>query len=214
MKKLLTFSMTAILALMMTACTEDNNSAPDTTEKKPAEQNNTTDSGTSKQADPDWITPVGETISTEGGDFTFHSRNDQVEGQESGPLTIEFDQVAAISGVLAGDFAEYVGVDAIEYIQVDIQVENTSADPIDFPAYQATVITSTGEEITAPDPKLGVPPEGNFEGEETKQASVFYVLESSKAEEVEWVRIIMEAPRDGNGEKIGEDLDIRVELKG
>ncbi|WP_078382179.1 hypothetical protein [Sutcliffiella halmapala] len=215
MKKLVALSMTALLAAMMSACSDETNNA--TENKDPVEQNEKKEdgpSGSTNQTDPDWITPVGETISTEGGDFTFHARNDKVEAVETGSLTVDFDQVATISGALSPEFAEYVGVDELEYIQLDIQVVNNSQESITFDAYQATVITNTGEEITMPNPKLGPPPEGNFEGEEKKQASIFYVLESSKAEEVEWVRIIMEAPRDKNDEKVGEDLDIKVELKG
>lgn len=211
MKKLVVLSMTAMLAASMMACSNDN-SATDT-KKEPAQQTESPKSP-SKQTDPDWITPVGETISTEGGDFTFHTRNDQLEPVEAGTLTLDFDQVAGISGVLSPEFAEHVGQDKLEYIQVDIQVTNTSKDPINFDAYQATLITSTGEEITAPNPKLGEIPEGNFAGEEKKQASVFYVLEKSKAEDVEWVRLVMKAPTNESNEKIGEDLDIKVELKG
>lgn len=210
MKKFIVLSMTAMLAATMMACSDDNNA----TDTKESSKQTESQKSPSKQTDPDWITPVGETISTEGGDFTFHSRNDQVETVESGSVKMDFDQVAGISGVLSPEFAEHVGQDRLEYIQVDIQVINTSTDPINFDAYQATMITSTGEEIPAPNPKLGPPPEGNFAGEEKKQASVFYVLEKSKAEDVEWIRLVIKAPTNESNEKVGEDLDIKVELKG
>lgn len=45
-----------------------------------------------------------------------------------------------------------------------------------------------------------------------KQGSIFFLLEKSKAEEVEWVQIIMKAPLDENNKEIGEELNIKVKL--
>lgn len=206
--------MTALLTIVLAACSEnDNNDATDN--KEPIEQNDTNEVGDSSETDSEWHMAVGETVVIEGaGEFTIHARNDQIDEIVTDTVTVDFDKATLASGALIDGFAEHVGADAIEYIQLDIQVLNKTKGPINFDAYQPTVITSTGEEITVPNHKLGVPREANFNGEELKQGSIFYTLESSKAEDVEWIRIIMDAPRDENDEKVGEDVEITVEFKG
>ncbi|QFT87799.1 Telomeric repeat-binding factor 2 [Bacillus sp. THAF10] len=208
MKKYLTLLCMALLVVVMTACTSD--------EKENTEDNKPNDHEFAEEipeseAEESQV-PVGETAHTEGGSFTYHARNNRLKPIETATYTVDFDKVSAISGELAGGFKEYLGEDEIEYIQLDIEVTNKSDANINFDAYSAKIVTSTGETIETPNPMLSSQIEGKFAPEEMKQGSIFFLLEKSKAEEVEWVQIIMKAPLDENNKEIGEELNIKVKL--
>jgi hypothetical protein len=205
MKKYLSLFLIGLLTVMMSACTSDNKQTTEANDEGFAEESD-------ERQDEESLIPLGETAVTEGGSFTYHARNNRLKVIETESFSVNFDKVSAISGELDGGFKEYLGKDQIEYIQLDIEVENTSSNPMNLNAYQASIVTSTGEEIDVPNSKLSSPLDEKFAPEEKKQGSIFYLLEKSKAEEVEWVQIIIEGPKDENNEKVGEDINIKVKL--
>jgi uncharacterized lipoprotein len=162
-------------------------------------------------ADNDWETQVGETTENEGGSHTLIARNDQVDTQETGPMILNVTQVNAISSQLKGEVADLMETDAIEYIQIDMEVENTSEDTITFYPSQATITTNTGEQLEA-DMWLSDHIDGDFIGAVKKSGSQFFILENSNAEDIEWVRILINAPHDADWNDVGEELDFQVEL--
>jgi hypothetical protein len=164
------------------------------------------------EADSKWETQVGETVENEGGKFTLIARNDEVETQETGPMILNIPQVNATSATLKGDVADFLETDAIEYIQIDMEVENTSEDTITFYPAQATITTSTGEQLES-DMWLSDHIDGDFFGQVKQEGSQYFILEKSKAEDIEWVRVIINAPLDEDWNNVGEKLDFRVELK-
>lgn len=158
MKKYLTLLCMALLVVVMTACTSD--------EKENTEDNKPNDHEFAEEipeseAEESQV-PVGETAHTEGGSFTYHARNNRLKPIETATYTVDFDKVSAISGELAGGFKEYLGEDEIEYIQLDIEVTNKSDANINFDAYSAKIVTSTGETIETPNPMLSSQIEGNL----------------------------------------------------
>ncbi|CAG9620212.1 DUF4352 domain-containing protein [Sutcliffiella rhizosphaerae] len=206
MKKYLTLFLLAFMVMMMTACNTDKN---ENTEQENQQE-------FAEEVDEDKVdenmVPVGETAITEGGSFTFHARNSRLKPIETESFYVNIDSVSAISGELDGGFKEYLEMDEIQYIQVNIEVENKSTTPLNFDAYQASIVTSTGEEIEVPNPMISSQFDEKFAPEEKKQGTIAYLLEESKAEEVEWVQIIIKAPMDENNEVVGEEFNIKIKL--
>ncbi|TYS67597.1 hypothetical protein FZC76_13550 [Sutcliffiella horikoshii] len=208
MKRVISLFLIGLLVVVLAACTSDDKKA---NEEGFAEE-------TEERENEESLIPVGETAETEGGSFTYHARNNRLKPIETDSFNINVDKVSVMSGKLAGGFKEYMGQEEIEYIQFDLEVENKTSDSLNFEAYQASIVTNTGEEVAAPDSRLTTKSEDTaelnekFAGGEKKQGAIFFLLEETKAEDVEWVQINMKAPVDENNEKIGEDIQIKVKL--
>ncbi|WP_078592978.1 hypothetical protein [Evansella clarkii] len=162
-------------------------------------------------ADDTWETEVGDTIENEGGVFTLHNRQDDIDTIETGPIIMDIQQVAAVSGELTGEMADFLETDELDYIQVDIQVENTADEDITFYAGQARMSTSTGEQLES-DMWLSDHIDGEMMAGTSQSGSFFFVLENSNAEEVESVRLVWSAPHDEDWEDAGDEVDIEVEF--
>ncbi|ADH97773.1 hypothetical protein [Salisediminibacterium selenitireducens] len=217
-------SLSAATLIMLAACGndgEDNQEANDnggnqeTQENtagtnEEAETNDSSENGNSDSND-EWETQVGETIENEGGVFTLHARAEPVDPVETGPVVVEIDQLNVQSGDLSGEMAEFMETDRLEMIQLDLSVANTSDEDIAFYADQAEIATSTGEQLQA-DFWLSDSIGGEMMGNTSSQGTLFFVLESTSAEEVEHIRIRWSAPQDDNYDSIGEDVDLTVEF--
>ncbi|KMK77026.1 hypothetical protein [Alkalihalobacillus pseudalcaliphilus] len=224
MKKYLLGTAILVGGLTLAAC-GDGNSSTDPVETEP-ESTETEGTGTVDSSEDDagedvtedetidedgWETKVGETVENEGGTFTLIARQDEVETIETGPMVLTIPQVNASSAELKGDLKAFLEADSIEYIQIDMEVENTSGDTISFYPAQATITTNTGEQLES-DLWLSDHIDGDFIGQVSKEGSQFFILEKSKAEEIEWVRILINSPHDDDWNDVGEDVDITVEF--
>ena len=156
-------------------------------------------------------TAVGETVSNEGGDFTLINRASDIPTQEDGPIILNISQVNTAYAELKGELVDYLERENMHYIQIDMEVENTSSETIDFYASQATITTNTGEQLES-DFWLSDHIEGTYIGEVRKTGSQFFILENSEAEDIEWIRIIISSPMDEDWEYLGEGIDFRVEF--
>lgn len=154
---------------------------------------------------------VGDVITNEAGASTLVSRTDDIGTFESGPIQLTIKKANGVSMDVSDDYIDYFEAEELEYIQVDLQVENTSEDNVTFYASQAIMTTSTGEQLE-PDMLLSDHIDGDYFGKVNKSGTSFYVLENSKAEDVESIRLIFSAAHDENFEDIGEELDIEIEL--
>ncbi|GGP07919.1 DUF4352 domain-containing protein [Oceanobacillus neutriphilus] len=221
MKKLL-FLLVGMM-LFLAACGDDNNdsSAETSTEDEGTteaseESNNEEDSGESEEPateeDEENTEPqVGDVVTNEGGESTLVSKIDEIGTFESGPIELTINKVNGVSMSVSEDYVDTFGTDQLEYIQVDMEVENTSDDNVDFYASQAILTTSTGEQLE-PDFLMSDHIDGEFFGNVNKSGSSYYVLENSKAEDVESVRLIFSGTNDENYETIGEDIDVEIDL--
>lgn len=112
---------------------------------------------------------------------------------------------------VSDEYHDFFETDQLKYIQVDLQVENTSDDNITFYASQAIMTTSTGEQLE-PDMLMSDHIDGEYFGEVNKSGTSIYILENSVAEDVDSIRLIFSAASDENFEDVGEEIDIEVEL--
>lgn len=221
MKRSITLLLTTILVILLSACGSNNTSGNENITNNEATKTENQEE-TEKQEDeaPEeeeataegaWETQVGETIENEGGSHTLIKRFDQVESKETGPIILNIPQINTISSQLKGEMAEFLETDAIEYIQIDMEVENTSEETISFYADQATITTNTGEQLES-DMWLSDYIDGDYIGAVKKSGSLFFILNNSNAEDIEWVRIIIEAPHDENWDSVGEKIDFQVDF--
>lgn len=154
---------------------------------------------------------VGDIVTSEAGEATLVSRTDDVGTFESGPIKLTVEKANGVSMAVSDEYYDFFETDQLEYIQVDLQVENTSDDNITFYASQATMTTSTGEQLE-PDMLMSDHIDGEYYGEVNKSGTSFYILENSAVEDVESIRLIFSAASDENFEDLGEEIDIEVEL--
>ncbi|MBB6450986.1 hypothetical protein HNR44_002976 [Geomicrobium halophilum] len=155
---------------------------------------------------------VGETVSDENGEQTLVSLADDVGTFETGPIILEIEKANGVSAVFEGEAAALLDQDEAEYIQVDMNVENTSEDDIMFYASQATLITDTGEQLD-PDMFLSDHMDGEYFGEVSKSGSSYYFLENSTADEVQSIELRYSAPTDEDFMDVGDELQIEIDLE-
>ncbi|MEC2073595.1 hypothetical protein [Alkalihalophilus marmarensis] len=225
MKKISLLTSVILAVSFLTACgnseeassteeTEVEQTTSEAAEQPAAESNDESEKESDQSADNEngeWETNAGDTIENEAGTFTLHARNDQVDIQESGPMTLSISQANTASGELKGEMADFLEKDQIEYIQIDMEVENSSEETISFYADQATITTSTGEQLEA-DIWMSDHIDGDYYGQVKKSGSVFFVLDNSNAEEIEWIRVLIDAPFNEDWEDVGEKLDFKIEF--
>ncbi|WP_444683859.1 hypothetical protein [Alkalicoccus luteus] len=156
-----------------------------------------------------WETEVGETIENEGGTFTLHARQDDIDTIETGPVIMDILQVNTVSGELTPDMAELMESDVIDYIQIDVEVQNSSDDDITFYVNQATISTDTGEQLES-DWLMSDYLDSDMMANTTHSGSFFFILENSNAEDVNSVRMTWSAPIDEDWNELGEDIDIEI----
>ncbi|GEN89233.1 DUF4352 domain-containing protein [Oceanobacillus sojae] len=219
MKKLL-FLLVGMM-LFLAACSDDSKDSSagtstedgGTAEASAEEENNSEENEESatEENDENTESEVGDVVTNEGGESTLVSKTDNIGTFESGPIELTINKVNGVSMAVNEDYVDAFETDQLEYIQVDMEVENTSDDNVDFYASQAILTTSTGEQLE-PDFLMSDHIDGEFFGNVNKSGSSYYVLENSKAEDVESVRLIFSGTSDENFETIGEDIDVEIDL--
>ncbi|WP_062049199.1 hypothetical protein [Bacillus sp. JCM 19034] len=154
------------------------------------------------------------TTDNQDGLFTVISGRDDVE-IVSGPLDLYAGFIGLYSAQLRNDFAQHMGTDHLDFIAFDFSIFNTSEETVIFPTDQATLTTNTGEHLTIDSKMVNYFDESlddEYAGNEREFGSLFFVLESSKSEEIEWVEIHIDAPTDEELNAIGEDINLRIDF--
>jgi len=162
-----------------------------------------------KRVDEDQL-KVGDEISNEHGDFIIHKiTTEEVETEEI-PVNVKISRMLAASGEVKGSFVGILGKEVLDYIEFDVRIENITDEIINFPIVKAKMITNTGEEIDSGDILLSdfVPDE--IRSQVYVHGKFYYVLEDTKAEDVESVQIIWDSPVNEAGETMGKDVEIEV----
>ncbi len=198
--------------LLLMACGDDNSST-DVESNDQTNEDNTEEviEKDPDKTDEDYETQVGDSTANDGGTFTLHARQDEIDTIKTGPIVMEIEQLNTASGELTGDLAEFMESDHIEYVQMDLIVENTSDEDITFYSSQAEIATSTGEQLE-PDMWMSDHIEGDLMSGTRHSGSLFFILENSNAEDIESIRIKWSAPHNEDWEDVGEAVDIDINL--
>ncbi len=153
---------------------------------------------------------VGEEYTNKYGVFTVVKGSTEVFETEAGPVKLWIDRALVSSGQVEGSFVDIIGNENIEVIQVEMNIENISDEVISLPLGKATLVTNTGEEIEESDTFMSefvqdeVYPGTRFNGVFT------YILEETKAEDVESFILRWPPATDQNGKAVEEEGEIEI----
>lgn len=196
------------------ASDKNNDTEQETTENAESETTSSDESefeeNEEEETDGEWEYQVGDT--NEDGSLKLLARNDTSETIETASISLDFPQVTVAEVVeWPADLADYYDFEPTGVIQIDVEVLNSSEETINFYIGQATITTSTGEQLE-PDFLSSDHIGGEFIGSVNKSGSVRYMLESSDPNEIEWVRVLVDAPHDENFESVGDDIDVQIDF--
>lgn len=215
MNRLLMLLAALLFATLLVACGGNSEETPSNESDENSEETEDTEGNASDSNDEEeneeQENKVGDTVTNEAGESLLVSRTDDVGTFESGPIKLTIEKANGVSMKVNDDYVDMLGGKELEYIQVDMTVENTSDDHISFYASQATMTTSTGEQLES-DMLMSDHIDGEFLGAVTKSGSSFYFLENSKAEDVESIKLFYSAPHDENFEDIGDKIEVEIPL--
>ncbi|RBP89408.1 hypothetical protein DFO70_11155 [Cytobacillus firmus] len=144
---------------------------------------------------------------TEAGTFTaVHTFEKETKIDTESPFELTIKKVKAFSGELSETGKELIPEANGDMVIITMSVENTSDETLSFYPDQSTITTSTGEQLESEvffSDDVG----GDFIGQVKKEGTVRFLLKSTKAEDIEWVRILIDAPHNENLDNIGKSVD-------
>ncbi|MCT4784110.1 MULTISPECIES: DUF4352 domain-containing protein [Exiguobacterium] len=158
---------------------------------------------TEKQiAEPKEETEVQE---SELGSNQIYMKNKALDIYETiGSIQFVIDKVQTSRLTVEESYRElFDGKEAVTVVAMNVIVENTIDDTISFHPNQATLVTNTGEQVTA-DIWYSDDVGGEFLGKVKKEGNVLFFVETMP-EELTEVRFIVDGPFDANYEQIAED---------
>lgn len=207
-KLLLLFSLTLMFSL--TACAADEENTNNETEQQEETTDENEDNNDGGKDEPKQSSE--DVIENEAGSFKAHTTFESPKTVETGPIILTIDKIVTASGDLTEEWTEMLETDHLEYIQVDISVENTSEEDITFYAGQGTISTNTGEQLET-DMFLSGHIAGDMMSGTKANDTFFYILENSNAEDVESIRFKFSAPYNTESyDDVGEELDFEINL--
>lgn len=217
MRKVLLAVLFLLISAVLFACGSDAEAEDDAQKSSEgtevsAEEDEGNGDDSEEQAEDSESPKPGETEETEDGTRTLHRMWEEGETFETGPIVLTIDKVATAEASFEGETADMMETDHIEYVQVDVSVENTSDSDVTFYAGQGRMATNTGEQIE-PDMWLSGYIDGEMMAGTKANDTFYYMLENSEAEDVDSVRLVFSAPYDSESfDDLGEELDFEIEL--
>lgn len=113
------------------------------------------------------------------------------------------------------EMAEMLEIDKdkeVALVVIDVSAENTTDDTINFYIGQAILTSNTKEQV---DPNILISDyiDGEFLGNVIHSGSLMYILENSKASDIETVKLHIDAPSNSDFEFTGGPVDIEIAAK-
>ncbi|MED2945467.1 hypothetical protein P4282_23970 [Bacillus swezeyi] len=207
-KKLGTLFLITSLILLATACQDTEKSSASSEENTNAtsadsSEKNDKANRESKEDISEEPIKIGDTYEIEGGTAKLKAITNKETTLTAGPMKLK------IKGVIAG-----VANEQIPFIQVDLDVKNTSKDVIEF--YPDGILaTSTGVQINQPSSEESDDILGTYVGKVNSKGSIFYVLDNKEdLENLKWIRLLIIAPRNSKtNELLSDDIDLKINLE-
>ena len=142
---------------------------------------------------------------SELGSNQIYMKNKALDVNETiGSIQFAIDKVQTSRLTVAEAYRElFDGKEAVTVVAMNVIVENTIDDTVSFHPNQATLVTNTGEQVTADlwhSDDVG----GEFLGKVKKEGNVLFFV-AAMPEELTEVRFIVDGPFDANYEQIAED---------
>lgn len=134
----------------------------------------------------------------------------------AGPMNYSIDAIQ-ISNLIATEdaAAEMFGIEKnkeVAIIVMDVTAENTSDEDVSFYISQATLISSTKEQV---DPSLLFSNyiDGEFLGQVVKNGSLVYILPNSNANDISSINLRISAPTDSEWNSLSDDISIDLNFE-
>ncbi|WP_078392608.1 hypothetical protein [Shouchella patagoniensis] len=151
---------------------------------------------------------------TEEGTFEVYKQTDG-ESVEAGPVHLEIEQALVGTAQLDGYIAAFTSEEQIDYIQLDVNVENTSSEDVHFAFGHAKMTTNTGEEVEVPNIVLSDESDHELQGNDSQSGSFIYPLEESTVADIQELEFVFTGPGESaDSELLAEDVHVKVEFEG
>jgi hypothetical protein len=130
--------------------------------------------------------------------------------QTSGPIKLTISKVTLNPAYKKESYTE-----ALKSVVLDVKIENTSAQKIDFTPTQSLAVFNTGEQVERletfmhSDNSLS----GDYLGKAIKSGKIVLKVKSSKLEAINSIQLNMDAPYDENFDDLGEELLFDVKFR-
>lgn len=222
-KKIVTILMASMMALSVMGCGGDNGkkvesqkeiSAEEKPEKEQVEEQEATDKEVSAETDE---STTGEVVEQDGlrKEPVATNKELNLEG-EAGPFkyVIEGVQVSKLTAT-TDEMAQLLGIEKnkeVALVAINASAENTTEDTLSFYLGQATLTTSTKEQVD-PEGFLSDYIDGEFLGNVKHSGNLIYILKQSNAEDITGLTLHIDAPHNENYEDVGDDVKIDITLK-
>lgn len=133
------------------------------------------------------------------------------ETHESGPFRVRLNNITINELTPTKDFVEYFGTsDTFTMILVNLTVENTSDETNSIYPEQSSLVTNTKEQLVC-DGSLSEAIGGEYIGKVIKEGSILFYT-TTKPEEINSVKLVIDAPHDENLDPIGDKIVIEHQL--
>lgn len=206
-KRLLTLGLATAMVLSLTACGSDNGKKVESkkTVAKTTEKTTADESKTGEVVEKDGLKKVpvitDKKLNKKGktGPIKYNVKAIQVS-----KLTATTDDMAQALGIEKGKEAGLVAM--------DVEVENTSDDTINFYFDQGKLTTNTKEQVES-DIILSDHIDGEYLGKVTHKGTLMFILKNGKADKVNDLKLFVDAPSDKDFNTVGDEVKIELKFK-
>lgn len=135
---------------------------------------------------------------------------------KTGPIKYSIDGIQVSKFTATNDeMAKTLEIDKdkeIALIALNVSAENTNDKTINFYLGQATITTDTKEQVE-PEVMLSENIDGEFLGKVKHDGTNIYILKKSKADNINKIKLFVDAPSDENYESVGNKVELELKLK-
>lgn len=219
-KKIVTIMLASMMAFSVVGCGNDNGkkveSQKEISAEEKAEEEKAEEATEEKEEETDDST-TGEVVEENGLRKEPVATNKELNlTGETGPFkyTIEAVQVSKLTAT-TDEMAEMLGIEKdreVALVAINASAENTTEDTLSFYLGQATLTTSTKEQVD-PEGFLSDYIDGEFLGNVKHSGNLIYILKQSNAEDITGLTLHIDAPHNENYENVGDDVKIDITLK-
>lgn len=153
-----------------------------------------------------------KTRDTDIGTFGIIDKKDELGiEKESGDMELDISKIEIGMLEIDNEHVEEYGKERVQLIVIDVEVENTGKDKINYYPNQSVISTGDKERKENVDLNLTEDVGGKFKQDEDKKGKVYFVMQEEK-EDIEKVTMYIDGATDEGFKRVGDDLEIQIEM--
>lgn len=153
-----------------------------------------------------------KTRDTDIGIFGIVDKKDELGiEKESGDMELNITKIEIGKLEVGNEHVEEYGKERVPLIMIDVEVENTGKDKINYYPNQSVISTGGKERKENVDLNLTEDVGGKFKQDENKKGKVYFVIQEEK-DDLEKVTIYIDGATDEEFKRVGDDLEIQIDL--